>query len=134
MVVGFLEQTLFRNVFHLVVLRGVALKGSALGFYLHDKGGRNGLVLGQDIANVARIGAFSASAAAHGGGLDEPGGKFTLCRGASHREFSTGLGGNGKFCARRHVDCVRGSVFKNALAPPNLIPLKGAGLSRNLPA
>ena len=118
MIVGFFEQTLGRNVIHIVFVRRIARGVRTWGLDLYNKEGLSGLVLGQDVADVASIGAFSARAASHGGRFNEPRRKFTFCRGASHGEFEIGPAGNGEFRARGHVDCIRGRIFKNALRPP----------------
>ena len=46
MIVGFFEQTLGRNVIHVVFVRRIARRVSAWGLDLHNQEGLSGLVLG----------------------------------------------------------------------------------------
>jgi hypothetical protein len=134
MIVGFLQLALYGDIVDVMFVRRIARGVSAWSPDLHDEDRLGGLILGQDIANVAGIGSLSARATANGGGLDEPDRKFTLCRSTSHGKLGIGFGGHRELCARGQVNRIGGSVFKNAHASADFLPIKTLRLSGDDPA
>src|SRR5580704_2642814 len=129
MIVGFLEQAFYGDIVDVVLVGRIARRVSAWSPDLDDQNGLGGLILGQDIADVADIGALAANAAANGTRLDKPWWKFTVCRCTSHRKLDSGIGGHGELRAWRQVNRIGRSVFKNAHAPADFPPIEALGLS-----
>src|SRR5258708_33776387 len=71
---------------------------------------------------MAGISPFSPRQAAHAGGLYEPNGMLTSGRRATQSQLGLGLSRDCEFGARAQINCVRGSVIKNPLAPAALVP------------
>jgi hypothetical protein len=134
MIIGFLELALQGDIVDVVFVRRIARGVSAWSPDLDDEDGLGGLILGQDVADVSDIGTFSACGAGHVGRLDEPCRKFPLCGRTGNTKLGIGFGGHGEVCAWRQVNRIGGSVFENAHASPDILPIKTLSLSGDDPA
>ena len=101
MIVGFLEQAFYGHIIDVVLVRRIARRISTWRPDLDDQNRLGGLILGQDIADVADIGALAANAAANGTRLDKPRRKFTVCRCTSHPKLDSSSGGHRELRAWR---------------------------------
>src|SRR5450432_477329 len=128
MIVGLLEQTLYGDIIDVMLVGRIARRVPAWSSDLDDQNGLGGLILGQDIAEVADIRAFAANTAANGTGLDKPRRKFTVCGCTSYPKFHRGFGGHGEPRAWRQVNRRWRSVFKNAHASADFLPIEALGL------
>ena len=133
MIIGFLELALQRDVVDVVFVGRIARGVSAWSPDLDDEDGLGGLILGQDVADVSDIGAFAANAAANGTRLDKPRRKFTVCGCTSHPKLDSSFGGHRELRAWRQVNRIWGSVFKNAHASADFLPIEAVGLSGDYP-
>jgi hypothetical protein len=133
MIVGFLEQAFYGDIVDVMLVGRIARRVAAWSPDLDDQNGLGGLILGQDIADVADIGALAANAAANETRLDKPHRKFTFCGCTSHPKLDSGFGGHGELRAWRQVNRIWGSVFKNAHASADFLPIEAVGLSGDYP-
>src|ERR1700730_18029518 len=77
--------------------------------------------------------ALASNPAAARTGLDKPSRKFTIRGCTGHPELDRGFGGHRELGARRQVNCRRRSVFKNAHASADFLPMEALSLSRDYP-
>ena len=116
-VVRFFQQGFFGRHVAVVLVRRVAARMACWRDHFdHQQVVSTRIVLGEDVAHIARVGAFSAHAAAHGGPVDAAHGMPPLARRTAQRDLCIACGCDGQRLAAGHVQRVRRLLGEHAVA------------------
>ena len=130
-IVRFLERALGGHRVGVVLVRRIARRMAGRRDHLDDQQRLGGLVLRQDVADVARVRALPAHRAPHRRRLDQPR-RHALRAGAVHSAISASVcAGDAHVASGRQIDGVRRDVLERARAPADFAPCEIAALHRH---